>query len=53
MPDDLTPEAREALIHTVAHGLLFEGRRRTHHADRMMAEIAARKVVEVVSQFEN
>jgi hypothetical protein len=46
MPNDLTPEARESLIHTVAHSLLFEGRKRTHHADRMIAEIAARKVVE-------
>jgi ribosomal protein S11 len=46
MSDDHPTDNRNALIHAVAHGLLFEVRKRTHHADRMMAEIAARKVVE-------
>ena len=47
MPDEPeTPSDRDALIQTVAHGLLFQGRKRIHHADQLAAHLAAEKVVE-------
>jgi hypothetical protein len=42
---DINDDDRGDLERAVAHALQFEGRRRTHHADRLMAEIAAKKIV--------
>ena len=47
MPDEpLKPATRESLIQTLAYGLRFEGRKRIHHADELMARIAAEKLAD-------
>ncbi len=49
MADDretLTPAAPEELTETIAFALCFEGRKRVHHADDVMAHITARRLVE-------
>lgn len=45
----LTPATRDDLIQALAHGLRFEGRRRVHHADELMARIAAEKLADFLS----
>ncbi|MDP9095974.1 MAG: hypothetical protein M3N26_05380 [Pseudomonadota bacterium] len=42
----LTPAAREDLIQAIQHGMLFDGRKRTHHWDRINAQIAAEKLAD-------
>jgi hypothetical protein len=47
MPDDkLTPTATEDLAAALAFALRFAGRKRTHNADEIMAEIVAKRLVE-------
>lgn len=48
MLDDrkLTPATRDALKQAIQHGMLFDGRTRTHHWDRINAQVAAEKLVD-------
>ncbi len=39
--DDFSPATREELISSLSFALRFTGRKRTHHADDLMARIAA------------
>lgn len=51
MPDEpLKPATRESLIQTLAYGLRFEGRKRIHHADELMAQIAAEKLADHIDR---
>ena len=43
---DLTPASPEDLASALAFALRFHGRRRTHDADEIMAEIVAKRLVE-------
>jgi len=43
---DLTPASPEDLASVLAFALRFHGRRRTHDADEIMAEIVAKRLVE-------
>jgi hypothetical protein len=48
MPDDadkLTPAALDDLMSALAFALRFEGRKRIHNADEIMAGIVARRLV--------
>jgi hypothetical protein len=48
MRDDakkLTPADASDIAESVAHALLFSGRKRVHDSDRMMASIAAQHIV--------
>ena len=44
--DALTPASPDDLASALAFALRFEGRKRTHNADEIMAEIVARRLVE-------
>jgi hypothetical protein len=44
--EGLTPASPDDLASALAFALRFHGRRRTHNADEMMAEIVARRLVE-------
>ena len=44
--DKLTPATAEDLVGALAFALRFEGRKRTHSADEIMAEIVARRLVD-------
>ncbi len=46
----LKPATRESLIQTLAHGLRFEGRKRIHQADELMAWIAAEKLADHIDR---
>ena len=46
MPDKLTPADPADLAAALAFALRFAGRRRTHNADEIMAEIVAKRLVE-------
>jgi hypothetical protein len=47
MPDDkLLPADRDDLASALAFALRFQGRKRTHNADEIMAEIVAKRLVE-------
>ena len=46
MPDTLTPASPEDLAGALAFALRFAGRKRTHNADEIMAEIVAKRLVE-------
>jgi len=43
-PDSLTPASPEDLAAALAFALRFYGRKRTHNADEIMAEIVARRL---------
>ena len=45
-PEGLTLASPDDLASALAFALRFHGRRRTHNADEMMAEIVARRLVE-------
>ena len=45
MDDKLTPAAPEDIARSVAFALLFSGKKRVHDSDRMMASIAAERIV--------
>ncbi len=45
-PKRFTPASREDLIHAVTHAMLFDGRKRTHHWDRINARVAAEKLID-------
>ena len=42
----LTPASREDVILAIQHGMLFDGRKRTHHWDRINAQVAAEKLAD-------
>ena len=44
--ESLTPASPEDLAAALAFALRFEGRKRTHNADEIMAEIVAKRLVE-------
>jgi hypothetical protein len=44
--DTLTPASPDDLASALAFALRFHGRKRTHSADEIMAEIVARRLVE-------
>ena len=46
----LTPAKREDLIQAVQHGMLFDGRKRTHHWDGINAQVAAEKLVDYLAR---
>jgi hypothetical protein len=46
----LRPATRDEVVQALAHGLRFEGRRRAHHADELMARIAAEKLADYLSR---
>jgi len=49
MPDErdtLTPATAEDLADALAFALRFQGRKRVHNADEIMAEIVAKRLVE-------
>jgi hypothetical protein len=46
MPEDFTPADPADLAGALAFALRFEGRKRTHNADEIMAEIVAGRLVE-------
>ena len=49
MPDDrdsLSPAAAEDVADALAFALRFQGRKRVHNADEIMAEIVAKRLVE-------
>jgi hypothetical protein len=47
MPDDATlrPATRDEITQTLSFALQFEGRKRVHHADDIMAKITADRLV--------
>jgi hypothetical protein len=49
MPDEtdhLRPTTPDELVQTLSFALRYEGRRRVHHADSFMAQVAAERLVE-------
>ena len=42
----LTPASREDVILAIQHGMLFDGRKRTHHWDLINAQVAAEKLAD-------
>ncbi|HXZ17840.1 MAG TPA: hypothetical protein VEH77_18095 [Roseiarcus sp.] len=47
MPDDpLTPATLDDLVSALAFALRFQGRKRVHNADEIMAEIVAKRLAE-------
>ena len=40
----LTPATREDVIQAIQHGMLFDGRKRSHHWDSINAQVAAEKL---------
>ena len=46
----LKPATRADVVHALRHGLLFEGRRRIHHADEIMGQIAAEKLADYLER---
>ncbi len=44
--DSLTPATPDDIADALAFALRFHGRKRTHNADEIMAEIVARRLVE-------
>jgi len=45
-PDKLTPAVPRDLADAIAFALRYQGRKRTHNADEIMAEIATKRLVE-------
>jgi hypothetical protein len=48
MTDALTPAMPEDLADAIAYALQFDGRKRTHRADEIMARIVAERLVEAL-----
>jgi hypothetical protein len=48
--DTLTPADPRDLAEAIAFALRFHGRKRVHHADEYMAQIAAERIVEHLAQ---
>jgi hypothetical protein len=42
----LTPASRQEVIEAIQHGMLFDGRKRSHHWDRINAQVAAEKLAD-------
>jgi hypothetical protein len=47
---DLRPATRDEIAQTLSSALMYEGRRRVHHADTFMAEITADRLVKHLEQ---
>ncbi|MFL5281684.1 MAG: hypothetical protein ACJ8AW_12005 [Rhodopila sp.] len=45
-PPDLCPATPEAISEALSYALRYEGRRRVHHADNMLARITADRLVQ-------
>ena len=45
-PEELTPADRDDLAAALAFALRFQGRKRVHNADELMAEIIAKRLIE-------
>ena len=45
-PEELTPADRDDLASALAFALRFQGRKRVHNADELMAEIVAKRLIE-------
>ncbi|AOX21623.1 hypothetical protein [Kozakia baliensis] len=45
MDDDLTPARAEEIADALMHALRFNGRRRVHDADELMARLVAERLV--------
>ena len=46
----LTYASRQELVEAIQHGMLFSGRQRTHHWDRINAQIAAEKLADYLAR---
>ncbi len=46
----LTFASREDLIQAIQHGMLLDGRKRSHHWDRINAQVAAEKLVDYLAK---
>ena len=42
----LTPVSQHDLVQAIQHGMLFDGRKRAHHWDKINAQVAAEKLAE-------
>lgn len=45
-PANLRPATTDEITHSLAHGLLWNGRKRTHRGDQLMAQLMAEHLVE-------
>ena len=46
----LTPVSRDEVVQAIQHGMLFEGRKRSHHWDRFNAQVAAEKLADALTR---
>ena len=46
----LTPASRDDLVHAIQHGMMYDGRKRSHHWDRINAQIAAEKLADYLTR---
>lgn len=46
----LTPASRDDVIQAIQHGMLFDGRKRAHHWDRINAQVAAGKLADYLTK---
>ena len=50
MPDTLRPATADEIAETLSFALRYEGRKRVHHADDVMARITAERLVRHLEQ---
>ena len=46
----LTQASHQNLIDAIQHGMLFDGRKRTHHWDRINAQVASEKLADYLAR---
>jgi len=46
----LTPVSRDDIVQAIQHGMLFDGRKRTHNWDRINAQVAAEKLADYLER---
>jgi hypothetical protein len=46
----LNPVSREALVQAIQHGMLFDGRKRSHSWDKINAQVAAEKLADYLER---
>lgn len=46
----LTQASRDELVAAIQHGMLFDGRKRGHHWDRINAQVAAEKLADYLAR---
>ena len=49
-PDDLRPASADEITQSIAHALRYEGRKRVHHVDDIMARITAERLLHHLEQ---